>query len=132
MISSRADKIGLFRFDQSNEIENAPSEPVLNPVMSGLRIHRLRGPREGRIGEAADGHRDHIRFALLLPEYCRAADLAKMKPHRKSALGWTLIGGAGPLHQNVRAVEEGRYSERGTGSSLTGETMAERDQLRLR
>ena len=100
--------------------------------MSGLRIHRLRGPREARIGEATDGHRDHIRFALRLPEYGRAADRAKMKQHRKSALGGTLIGGAGALHQNVRAVEESRYSERGTGSPLTGETMAERDQLRLR
>jgi hypothetical protein len=70
--------------------------------MAALVKGRLRGSEERRIGKRTHGDSDHIGAPLGLPEHCRAAIGAKVKVHRKAAVGGSSMSSKNPIRRNVR------------------------------
>ena len=94
-----------------------------------LKMDRIRGFRESRIGERPCGNRGHIGQAFRFPEHRRTTVGTEVEGHPKSAVGRARMEAGVTTRDDVLLAKVGADAVGAAGSLLVGEAAAKRYSL---
>src|SRR5262245_10506209 len=89
-----------------------------HPGVSSVVVNRLRRRRKLWVAEAADSHRNGVRFALRLPKHGRCANWTELKVHCEAAVALAPVAPKVAFRLNGVAREEGGNAKRAACAPL--------------